>query len=124
EQANKPFVRAALVKNDGFQAALGRPNRETVITGRDSQANLLQALELTNGKAFNQVLKKGAASWIARYKQNDQIIREVYRNALGRPPLPREFAVAKQVLGESPDPEAVQDFLWAIVLLPEFQLIY
>lgn len=124
EQANTPFVRASLVKNDGFLTALGRPNRETVITGRDSQANLLQALELTNGKAFNAVLKRGADNWVARYQNSDTIIREVYRQALGRAPLAKEFNVAKQVLGESPSPEAVQDFLWAVVLLPEFQLIY
>ena len=39
-----PFVRASLVKNDGFLTALGRPNRENVLTSRSSQANLLQAL--------------------------------------------------------------------------------
>ncbi|GEO06035.1 hypothetical protein AAE02nite_36990 [Adhaeribacter aerolatus] len=124
EQASTPFVRASLVKNDGFLTALGRPNRETVITGRDSQANLLQALELTNGKAFNAVLKRGADSWVARYKDSDTIIREVYRKALGRAPVPKEINVAKQVLGPTPNSEAVQDFLWAVVLLPEFQLIY
>jgi uncharacterized membrane protein/mono/diheme cytochrome c family protein len=124
EKANTPFVRASLVKNDVFLTALGRPNRETVITGRDSQANLLQALELTNGKAFNQVLKRGAQSWIARYKESDTIIQEVYRHALGRAPSPGEFKVAKQMLGEAPTTEAVQDLLWAMVLLPEFQLIY
>jgi hypothetical protein len=43
------FPRASLVKNDPFLTALGRPNRETVSTSRTSQANLLQALELTNG---------------------------------------------------------------------------
>jgi uncharacterized membrane protein/mono/diheme cytochrome c family protein len=119
-----PFVRASLVRNDGFLTALGRPNRENVLTSRESQANLLQALELTNGRKFNRVLRNGAQSWIARYKRNDQIIRAVYRQALGRDPLPREFQVAKRALGASPRPELVQDFLWAIVLLPEFQFIY
>lgn len=119
-----PFVRASLVKNDGLLTALGRPNRETVITGRDSQANLLQALELTNGKRFNQVLRQGALNWIARYPQTDKIVRAVYRQALKREPLPKELAVAKKALGSTPRPELVQDFLWAVVLLPEFQFIY
>jgi uncharacterized membrane protein/mono/diheme cytochrome c family protein len=122
--AKAPFVRASLVKNDAFLTAMGRPNRETVITGRESQANLLQALELTNGKTFNEVLRKGAENWIAKYQESDTIIREVYRKALGREPKPKELKVASQVLGESPDAASVQDFLWAIVLLPEFQLIY
>jgi uncharacterized membrane protein/mono/diheme cytochrome c family protein len=121
---NVPFVRASLVKNDGLLTALGRPNRETVITGRDSQANLLQALELTNGNKFNQILRQGAQTWIARYPQTDKIIRAVYRNALGREPLAKEFQVARQALGTTPRPEVVQDFLWAVVLLPEFQFIY
>jgi uncharacterized membrane protein len=119
-----PFVRASLVRNDGFLTALGRPNRETVLTSRDTQANLLQALELTNGQKFNSILRSGAQRWIDRYQQNDQIIRAVYRQALGRDPLPKEFQVAKNALGATPRPELVQDFLWAIVLLPEFQFIY
>ncbi|QMU28579.1 PSD1 and planctomycete cytochrome C domain-containing protein [Adhaeribacter radiodurans] len=118
-----PFVRASLVKNDGFLTALGRPNRETVLTSRESQANLLQAMELTNGKKFNEVLKKGADTWISQFKESEVIIREVYKKALGRAPLPREMKVAKQMLGTTPQSEAVQDFLWAIVLLPEFQFI-
>jgi hypothetical protein len=112
------------VRNDGFLTALGRPNRETVLTSRDTQANLLQALELTNGQKFNSILRSGAQRWIDRYQQNDQIIRAVYRQALGRDPLPKEFQVAKNALGATPRPELVQDFLWAIVLLPEFQFIY
>jgi uncharacterized membrane protein/mono/diheme cytochrome c family protein len=123
-QEKVPFVRASLVRNDGFLTALGRPNRETVITSRDSHANLLQALELTNGKKFNDILRRGAHNWIARYQQNDQLIRAVYRQALGREPQPQEFRVARQALGATPKPASVQDFLWAIVLLPEFQLIY
>lgn len=124
ERVKTPFVRASLVKNDGFQTALGRPNRETVITSRDSPANLLQALELTNGERFNQVLRQGAQSWRSRYPKSNDLIKAVYQRALGRAPLPRELNIAKQLLGAAPTEEAVQDFLWAIVLLPEFQLIY
>ncbi|MGV3502728.1 MAG: DUF1549 domain-containing protein [Adhaeribacter sp.] len=123
-KAAVPFVRASLVRNDGFLTALGRPNRETVLTSRDTQANLLQALELTNGKKFNGILRQGAQDWIARYQQNDRIIRAVYQQALGRNPLPRELEVAKKALGQTPSVDRVQDFLWAIVLLPEFQFIY
>ena len=119
-----PFVRASLVKNDGLLTALGRPNRETVITSRDTQANLLQALELTNGKKFNQVLQQGAENYISRYPNSENLIRAVYRKAFNRAPLPQELTVAKQMLGEQPASEAVQDFLWAIVMLPEFQFIY
>jgi hypothetical protein len=117
-------LRAALVKNDGFLTALGRPNRENVLTERASQANLLQALELTNGNLFNRALESGAKKWKEQYKTNEEIVRAVYKKALGREPLPGEMNVALTRLGPSRDNGAVEDFLWAIMLLPEFQLIY
>jgi hypothetical protein len=72
-----PFTRASLVKNDPFLTALGRPNRETVSTSRTSQANLLQALELTNGDLLNSTIKPG---WRLprRFRKNHlpEIVRE------------------------------------------------
>ncbi len=118
------YPRASLVVNNSFLTALGRPNRETVSTTRESQANLLQALELTNGERFNAVLKKGAEDWKRKYNKSDLIIKEIYRKALGREPQQKEFKVARQVLGDTPGTEAIQDLFWAIMLLPEFQIIY
>ncbi|WP_285057639.1 DUF1549 domain-containing protein [Pedobacter ginsengisoli] len=123
--AYKPaFVRASLVANNSFLTALGRPNRETVATSRDSQANLLQALELTNGGKFNAVLKQGAEQWKAKFKDPDLLIREIYGRTLGRTPVEKELKLARQALGKSPDTGAIQDLFWAMVLLPEFQIIY
>lgn len=119
-----PFVRASLVKNDRFLTALGRPNRENVLTARSSQANLLQALELTNGDRFNEAVESGARKWLERYPLGRDIIQKVYESALGRPPTTDEMQIAIKMVGESPEPEAVEDFLWAVMLLPEFQLIY
>lgn len=119
-----PYARAALVKNDGFLTALGRPNRENVLTSRSSQANLLQALELTNGDRFNNALEAGAKKWKQQFSSSEEIIREVYKRALGRDPEAAEMDVALNILGSSPEDGAVEDFLWAIMLLPEFQLIY
>lgn len=119
-----PYARASLVKNDGFLTALGRPNRENVLTGRSSQANLLQALELTNGERFNNALESGANKWKEQFKTGQEIIDEVYKKALGRKPEKDEMKVALDMLGSSPDDGAVEDFLWAVMLLPEFQLIY
>ena len=118
------FPRAALVKNDPFLTALGRPNRETVSTSRVSQANLLQALELTNGLQFNNALKSGALKWKEKYPDAGLMIKEIYRKALGRLPLAREQTIAMKTLGSYPTVEAVQDFIWAITLHPEFQLIF
>lgn len=119
-----PFARAGFVKNDPFQTSLGRPNRETVSTSRTSQANLLQALELTNGNKFTETLKRGAKEWKVKYPTSDSLVTALYRRALGRYPLPKEMEVARKILGPKPSEEGIQDLVWALALIPEFQLIY
>lgn len=119
-----PFARASLVKNDPFLTALGRPNRETVSTSRSSQANLLQALELTNGEQFNNALKRGAQQWKALYPTSDALVKNLYWKALGREPNPTELVIAQKMVGKNPSTEGIQDLVWAISLHPEFQLIY
>jgi len=119
-----PFTRASLVKRDPFLTALGRPNRETVNTSRNSQANLLQALELTNGTKFNEALKNGAILWKVKYPTSDLLVKELYKKSLGREPLPKELAAAQKLIGKNPSTEGIQDLVWAMTLHPEFQLIY
>lgn len=123
-QNEKRFARAALVKNDPFLTALGRPNRETVSTSRSSQANLLQALELTNGTTFNEALKRGAERWKTQYPTSDSLVKALYRKSLGRDPVPKEMQVAQRIVGKQPSVEGIEDLVWAIALHPEFQLIY
>jgi hypothetical protein len=118
------FDRASLVANNSFLTALGRPNREIVSTNRDSQASLLQALELSNGERLNKALEKGGQDWAKNYPNPDQLTRELYSRALLRTPTDKEFALAQKVFGEKPEAAEVQDFLWAVFLLPEFQMIY
>jgi len=118
------FTRAALVINNPFLIALGRPSRENVVTSRESQANLLQALELTKGERLNGALEKGAESWKKKYPTADAVINELYTRALGRLPTASELGVAKKELGNTPAVETIQDLFWAIVLQPEFQIIY
>ncbi|HEY9486781.1 MAG TPA: DUF1549 domain-containing protein [Chryseosolibacter sp.] len=125
-ETSLPYARAVLVKNDGFLTALGRPNRENVLTSRSTQANLLQALELTNGDRFNDALEWGTGRWMENYQTSEQIVSEVYKQALGRQVEEAEMEVALNMLGTPvpTDAAAVKDFLWAVMLLPEFQLIY
>ncbi|PWJ58948.1 putative membrane protein [Dyadobacter jejuensis] len=119
-----PFVRASLVKNDAFLTALGRPNRETVMTTRNTQANLLQALELTNGQQLDRTLKEGAKQWKQHYPQPDLLITEMYRRALGRTPNQKESETARRIVGNQPNENNIADLMWAMAMLPEFQLIY
>jgi uncharacterized membrane protein len=124
EQIKPEFIRASLVANNSFLTAMGRPNREIVATNRDSQANLLQALELSNGDRLFDVLEKGAIHWRDKYTRGEIISEEFYKKILLRKPSQKELEITKQVLGDFPEPEQIQDFFWAVLLLPEFQIIY
>ncbi|OYX23473.1 MAG: hypothetical protein B7Z16_02485 [Algoriphagus sp. 32-45-6] len=123
-KTNLSFARASLVANNEFLKALGRPNREIVSTSRDSQASLLQALELSNGEKLNKSLVKGGEKWAVAFADPVVLTENLYAKALLRKPSPKELEVAKKALGSKPNPVAVQDLLWAVFLLPEFQLIY
>jgi hypothetical protein len=117
-------VRAALVAADPLMVALGRPNREQVVTTRASAATTLQALELTNGKTLADVLRKGAANLLQENDSGPALVRSIYEEAMGRNPTRGELTLAEGVVGDKPTREGVEDFLWAMVMLPEFQLIY
>jgi hypothetical protein len=119
-------VRASLVTADPLTVALGRPNREQVITSRASAATTLQALELTNGRTLTDMIRDGAAKLAAsRGKQTPaDLVTELCGKALGRKPTPSEQKLAEQTVGNPVQKEGVEDLLWAMIMLPEFQLIY
>jgi mono/diheme cytochrome c family protein len=117
-------VRAALVAADPLMVAMGRPNREQVVTTRASTATTLQALELTNGKTLATVLDKGAANLIQQNASGPKLVRSIYQEAVGRNPTQGELMLAEEVVGDTPTQAGVEDFLWAMTMLPEFQLIY
>ena len=124
DDRQQDFARASMVKLDPFMKALGRPTRENVTTSRDDQATLLQALELTNGDFFNNVMEEGAENWLADYGSDGQtLVNRLYLESFGRQPTAEEAQLMQDVLGEQPEKEQVQDLLWATVLLPEFQFI-
>jgi hypothetical protein len=117
-------VRAALLPLDSLQAALGRPNREQVVSGRDAAPTMLQALELTNGSPLAQSLQRGADYWQKRsITDARELVREIYLTALNRPPAGAELALAIEIAGSPTTKEGLEDLLWSICMLPEFQLI-
>ena len=52
------------------------------------------------------------------------LVQTLYQHALGRPPTPAERQIALQMVGSPVRKEGVEDLLWALVMLPEFQLVY
>src|SRR5207249_4154345 len=118
-------VRAALVNSDPLMTALGRPNREQVVTSRSSAATTLQALEMTNGSTLAGLLERGAEHIVAGpSKSNRDLILTLYERALSRRPTTEEFRLAEEMVGAPVKKEGVEDLLWAMTMLPEFQLIY
>ena len=117
-------VRASLVAADPLMIALGRPNREQVVTTRPTAATTLQALEMTNGGTLSDILKRGAANLATDAKSNRDLIQQIYQKALGRKPTGEEVKMAEELVGKEVKKEGVEDFLWAMTMLPEFQLIY
>jgi uncharacterized membrane protein/mono/diheme cytochrome c family protein len=118
------FTRASMVINDPFLLALGRPARETVTTSRSSQANLIQALELTNGSVFHEGIKNAAEHWHNQQPATEALVKDLYRRTLGRVPNKEELSIATRALGSQPGMADIQDFLWVMAMHPEFQLIY
>jgi mono/diheme cytochrome c family protein len=121
----RQFVRATLVDCDALMRSLGRPNREQVVTVRPEQLTTLQALDLANGQILTTTLDRGAAN-ILKTNPNatpDELAEWVFVRALSRKPRAPELVVARGLLGEKPTASSVADLLWAIVMLPEFQLV-
>ena len=117
-------ARASLESNDPLKRALGRPGRDQVVTKRESLATMLQALELTNGETLDTILKTGAESWYLQVGSQPDLITKIFQTALGRKPEPAELVTAKELVGTPVTIEGIQDLLWTISMLPEFQLIY
>ena len=118
------MVRAGLMKSDFLMRALGRPNREQIVTSRPSDLTTLEAMDLNNGSVLAQLLEKGAAKLLVTHASNPSgMIDMLYWRSLSRAPTPEEKALAVEVLGTAPTSETIQDLLWTIFMLPEFQLI-
>jgi len=125
-------IRAWMRYSDPLSRAMGRPTREQVITRRASTATTLEALELTNGPTLARLLREGAEKMFeaqvdsAGHKpvQPAELAPKLFLQAFGRKPTTAELALARSVLGAPVSKEGLEDYLWTLVISPEFQLIY
>jgi hypothetical protein len=123
--AERRLVRACLVNADELMRALGRPNREQVVTTRPDQFTTLEALNLSNGSVLAEILERGAAHRLQGQPRStgEQMVERLYLDSLCRRPTAGERGVALELLGTPPTPAGLADVLWAIIMLPEYQLI-
>ena len=116
-------VRAALVQNDFLMRSLGRPHRDQVVTTRPRELTTLQAIDLSNGEILASYLSQGAKHLVSQGKPSKSLTDWLYRYALSREPTAGEQIVLSNVAGDSRNPLAVEDLLWMVFMLPEFQII-
>jgi hypothetical protein len=118
------MVRASLLKADELMRALGRPNRDQIVTSRPTDLTTLEAIDLANGQRLADAIAAGASSAAARYQgASDELVDWLYEYALSRRPTAKERKLAVDYLGQMSEPSRVEDVLWAVVMLPEFQLV-
>jgi hypothetical protein len=51
------------------------------------------------------------------------LVAELYRHALTRNPSEAEQALAKEILGEKPTQQGIEDLILSLCMLPEFQVV-
>jgi hypothetical protein len=123
--SERRFLRAALVNADLLMRSLGRPNREQVVTTRPDQLTTLEALDLSNGHILADELSRGADNILAANPKATagELVRRVYLQALCRMPTGEELRIGSEMIGSKPNRDSLADLLWAVVMLPEFQVI-
>jgi len=117
-------ARAALLKADLLMRSLGRPNRDQIVTSRPNDLSTLEALDLSAGKRLSELLAIGAGNIAKRADLSSETLTDwLFLYALARNPQPSEKQAALELLGDKPSPEKIEDLLWTVCMLPEFQLI-
>ena len=117
------FLRASLVQQDPFLKTLGRPSRENVATDREEETTMLQALMLSNDHFLHQGIEEAATKLLAEMKERDALIDYVFYAALGRMPQEGERESVHTIMSPSPTSSEVEDLIWSVILLPEFQYL-
>ncbi len=126
EGRNESKARAWQSASTPLMAMLGRPGREVVVTTRHEEVSTLLALELINGQSLETLVQQAAKAQRAGASPPpapEEQISRIYQTLLCRDPSEREKAIATRLLGTTASQDALADLIWAVVMLPEFQLI-
>ena len=124
-KAARPSYRASLVASDLLMRSLGRPNREQVVSERPSMLTTLQALDLSNSALLATTLDKAAPNVQKQFADKDSkaLVDWLYESALSRRPTAGERKVVTDLLGRPATEQGVEDLLWVVIMLPEFQIV-
>ena len=119
------MMRASLVKSDLLMRALGRPNREQIVSTRPNDLTTLEAMDLNNGQILTTRLAEGAKTILREQAGKDAtaLVQWLYAFAYSRAPSAAELALAREAIGSPPSEAGLQDLLWAVLVQPEFQMV-
>jgi hypothetical protein len=125
EKASHKTYRASLVASDLLMRSLGRPNREQVVTDRPANLTTLEALDLSNSPLLAETLNRAAKNVLKQFSEKDStaLIEWLYTFALSRQPTASERATSMELLGPIPTQKGIEDLLWSVLMLPEFQIL-
>ncbi|MEC8553525.1 MAG: DUF1549 domain-containing protein [Planctomycetota bacterium] len=120
----RKMVRASLLKADELMRALGRPNRDQIVTMRPNGLTTLEAIQLANGQRLADALSSASTKLQARFRNEpEQLVPWLCEFALTRKASESELQLAQTLLGQELTTEAIEDLLWSFIIHPEFQLI-
>ncbi|MCF7789857.1 MAG: DUF1549 domain-containing protein [Prosthecobacter sp.] len=122
--ASDHMVRASLMKSNFLLRTLGRPNRDQIVTARPNDLTTLEAIDLANGSILSDSITKGAQRLLQQHAPSPTaLIIDLYHQALCREPSASELDTAQSLLGAKPTQQSLEDLLWAVCMLPEFQVV-
>ena len=126
---NGSMVRASLVKADFLMRSLGRPNRDQIVSMRPTELTTLEAMDLSNGQTLAEWLQRGAVRWHQQLQNegnstsSQDLVDQLFLFALSRHPRPEELTTINAMIGPSLEVSDMEDLLWAVIMLPDFQYI-
>jgi hypothetical protein len=122
--ASDHMIRASLLKSNFLMRTLGRPNRDQIVTARPNDLTTLEAIDLANGSILSDAITKGAQRLLPPpLPSPTALITGLYLQALCREPSASELATAQSLIGVKPTQQSLEDLLWAVCMLPEFQIV-
>jgi hypothetical protein len=110
-----------------FLSTFGRHTREiTCECERTDEPSMVQVLHMSNGETLNpklQQINNQIGQWLSEGLENQQIIHQLFLQALSRSPTADEVARLNSLLqeyGEDKRREAVEDLCWSVLTSAEF----
>jgi hypothetical protein len=116
--------------DNDFLKLFGKPQRmDACECERDNGSNMMQALNMINGKTFLNRVKNPAArpAILAKLKKTDaEIVTELYLWCIARSPTAKELKLGTEFLSEAGADRtaALQDLMWALLNSRDFLLAH